>query len=400
MNTYKLFSLVIGLTISSSAPKILAPLMAIKYQSILFINIMISLHFCVVFGAVYFTMLAINWINSAEKIQWNEWKKWKELKEWRHLLPDQLKIIIIAGSTGSISSLLLMYASNPDRTPAVFQSIIPGVAVIPTAVLSFFLLKKQVKYNTYLIVSSILCQIGSVVILAIFVPSSWSITSIIWTIVYLFATILRCVQNIMQEKYLIESISQQVILTSATTSDFQDLITETDDENNVDLKRSSSRLTQPDSKKLNMTKITMIFYCRIVQFIVTLAFSWIDLFAGYSDNIGQNFIDSSKMFAHQYIAFLLFEGFIVSYLATYVFSVYTNEISTNYTIITSALTNPVLTIFFIIFPKLNTGITFPIYASIISVTLGVIGVILWIKGENNVPIDNTYLPINDKSSDE
>lgn len=308
---------IILLSITTCVLRILIPIITVMYQSMLFISINSSVQFCIIFGIAY---LIIN--------------------KFKFSMPSNLKIILFSGICGAVSSFLLVYTSNPSRTPAIFQSIIPGLSVIFSAIMTKIILKKEVQYRKILIFLSLFFQIGGIVILVIFISSEWDLMSIMWTSIYLISIIIRCLQNILQEKYMIMS----------------------------------------DDKGIN-TKSTLMFYERVFQFVVIIMFSWLDFFIGYNDDMVGNFYQSMVMFGTEYQASLLFESFIFSYILLYIFSVYLNQISTNYNMITSTLTNPSVAIFFTIFPNLNPGIKFPLYATIISVSCSIIGVILWIQGE-------------------
>lgn len=348
--------LIAGVGITSCFLRILTPLIAMKFSSMLFVSINLAIHFLIVFGCSFFVYTFMN--SHVNEYSPTAKKKYTKIKyiffrigsAWRvaATIPKNWKYIVYAGTFGALSSLMLVYTSNPKRTPVIFQTIIPGLAIIPSAILTKIFLKKNVQYVKKYIIPSFLLQIISIVLSMIPAQSEWHTIAIISTLTYFIGTVLRCFQNICQEKYIICNME------NTTRSKFE-----------------------------------ILFFGRLTQFVVTLLFSWVDYFVGYDDHIINNIGTSSIQYVTSYSHFLLFEGFIVGYVLLYVFSVYLNAISTNFNMITSTLTNPSVAIFFIIFPNLNNGISLPLYYSIPSILCSVLSVLLWIYGEHHLSKQNT-----------
>src|SRR4029078_7535187 len=82
------------------------------------------------------------------------------------------------------------------------------------------------------------------------------------------------------------------------------------------------------------------------------------------------------------LGFILTQLFIFDCLFLFIISVYLNEISTNYNMILTNLTNQSVALFFTIFSNLNHGVHYPLSITILSMLCNIISVILWVKGES------------------
>lgn len=133
-------------------------------------------------------------------------------------------------------------------------------------------------------------------------------------------------------------------------------------------------------------KIRFAFYSGLFQIIVIGCSFWIDILFGYSNGIegfANSFIQSFFALFEHVTTMLLIQLFVFDCLALFVISIYLNEISTNYNMILTNLTNQSVALFFTIFPSFNTGIQYPIYVTALSMLCNILSVIFWIKCELN-----------------
>lgn len=326
-DSHKLGLLVTGVSVTGATQRIIVTFLASRYPSMIFVILMSGLHFIAFFG------LLLLFITKA---------KYELFKPLR----GHVWTVVIAGVFNGLSGLFSLYASNPVRTPAVVQSVLPALAIVPSVIMTKYILKIQLSYDKSYIIPSLVCLIVSIGISVIPVVSQWYPMSIVWILIYILGTILRSGHNIMQEKYM------------GDTGDYTFL-----------------------------NKVRMIFYIRLTQFAVAVLFSWLDIFLGYSDNMAVAFVKSFDHFGSNSISCLLLEIFTGSYICMFMISVSLNAISTNYNMIATAIVNPSTAIFYTIFPSLNHGLQYPLYIVVPSLVLSILSVILWIKGQNHITTD-------------
>jgi drug/metabolite transporter (DMT)-like permease len=323
--TRRIAFLVFAVSITGATQRIIVTFLAQMFPSMIFVILVSGAHFCIVFGLILLFLAR---------------------KDWKLLRVPEKKTILIAGLCNAFAGIFTLYAANPIRTPAVVQSILPGLAVIPSIIMTKYILKKNVFYEKWYIVPSLIFLFTSVGISIIPIYSHWSPSSILWIAIFTIGTTFRSGHNVMQEKYITDT---------------------------------------RDGSFLNM--IRLVFYIRLVQFVVVVAFSWLDIFFGYSDNIIIAFRDSGDIFVHKLVPTLLLEIFTASYICLFVAAVYLNAISTNYNMISTSIVNPSTAIFYSVFPDLNPGLDYPLYIMIPALVASLLSVALWIKGERKEPYE-------------
>lgn len=309
--------LVVLISIKNAGQGILVPIIAQTYESFNFVLITYSVQFILFFGAIYLY-----------------------LNNWRFRKPNHLKIIIVSGVFMALMALLMLYAANPNRTPIIFQVVLASMPILP----SFFLRKKFIKKFTvydykYIIPSFVLIGV-SIVLCVIPVAADFHARDIIWII--MFATGILCLSsyNVAQEKYLTDTRDSSI--------------------NN---------------------KIGLIFYSKLVELLIIISFSWLELLIGNESNPIHAFEMSAIKYITNLKAFLFLEGFVLAYLVAFFLSVYLNSISSNYNMLTVVISNPLVAIFFTVFREFDTGIKYPLYIIIPAICLNIGSIMLWIKGE-------------------
>jgi hypothetical protein len=317
----KLYSLLFFILLTSSIEHIAMPLISKYFESVYFFVFVMTLQGCV----FYFLML----------VYYNGW----------NIKPKCPKINLITGSTNAIMSLCFVYSSSPTRTPVIIQSIFLGSCVIFSVIFTKYILKKKVTYEQKYTYSSIVLLCISVVIsiVPMFNEDNFNKHTIFWMFGYLMAIICMSFDNIMQEKYMI-------------------------------ITKDSSL-----SNKLNLS-----FYNSLVQFFMLFLLFPFDFAFGYNADPRASFAKGFyELFDNGFLLFIGLEFLVADFLILYLLSVKLNAISTNYNMIITNLTNQSVSLFFTIFPSLNSGVHSPFYVVIICIILNTVSIYLWIKGEKH-----------------
>ena len=326
---------IITIIVSSSCMGMRIPYINTKVDSIFYIPFLTSIEFIAIYGLWYL------YLNKGFSI------------------PQYPKLIIKIGFFSTIMSVTMVYASNPTRTPAVIQSILVATCIIPSVVATKLILNKKVTYKFWYIIPSVLLLIISVSLSIIPITSSWSKMAIIWILIYFSGVVARSVYNVYQEKYMRES-------------------------------------KQLDWK----TKVEVAFYGRLVQFLFLLPCFGLEYWIGYDpkhpwDAFKEDFIESFTK--GKYMGLL--QLYMGAYIIMYIMSIHLNSISTNYNMILVVATNPVVGLFYTLFPQFNPGIQYPIWI-VITTMIGIsISVFLWFMGEKHEKKeDSVMVPLLDKES--
>jgi hypothetical protein len=255
------------------------------------------------------------------------------------LLKQNVKYVMItSGIFMGLSSLFMIYSSNPVRTPIVLQLILNGLNIVPSFLLTKYYLKKKVEYNKTYCCWSIITLLLSIGI-AIIPIDDIGLDYIVWPIIFLLSQIFRVTGYILQEKYF-------MVTTDRSTR----------------------------SKLYNMT------YCRFVQFVATLLFFWLDIVMGYESTFDP-LVEDFKAVKNAGTDFILLELFVFTTIIFCIVSGYLNSISMKYSTIALTLVTPIVGAFFSIFPQLNNGKQYPLYITLPSLALNLLSSILWMKGE-------------------
>lgn len=342
----KITLLMIGIIITGSTEHIIIPLFTTMYPSLYFMVLITTIEGCI----IYAIMLACVHKYNGKPIQ---------IDIYKCECTDQLYILILTGISGALMSICLLYSANPTRTPVVIQSIFLGLAIIPSVIFTYFILKKNNEYNPlYSCISMmfLLSSVGFAVIPIFNKTSEFTLMNILWIGIYMMGIILLSLTNILQEKYI-----------TITSNSFEN-------------------------------KIRLAFYASIFQLVTIICFCWLDLFIGYNNTIADaltSFMESWYIFFTDLPKLLMIQVFLIDLLLLFLFSIYLNTISTNYNMILTNLTNQSVALFFTIFPHLNIGMKYPLYVTMLSLLCNIISVLFWVKGENSIhkeKIDeNTHL---------
>lgn len=318
----------LGIITTNSAQGIIIPILTEYYHSFFFILIITSMQFTVLFGVAYLIIF-----KGSPK------------------LPEKKLVLLSSGLSNGLMAICLIYSASPNRTPIMIQTILAGLPILPSALFRKFLINRIVIYHKWFILSSVAFLLTAIGLSTIPVDQGGDTKMIPWILLYAVGIIFLSLYNVLQEKY----------------------ITETEDYS-------------------LQNKISLIFYSRLIQLIVVIAFSWLEIVIGYNKSPLDVFIESAKKFVHNGIAFGLLEGFVISYILSYIMCVYLNTISTNFTMITPIISNPIVVLFFTIFEEFNDGIVYPLWLIILCILLSLIGALLWLKGETRpIPVSsNTY----------
>jgi hypothetical protein len=311
--------LVTGIIIKNAVQGIIIPIIVQFYDSLNFILLSTSLQFIIIFGVFYLI-----------------------LTKGTFYLPPKKMLVFMTGLFNAFMALTLIYSANPARTPIIIQIILAGLPIIPSCFLRKYLLDKLIIYNKKYVTLSLIFILLSLGFAAIPLTSDWHPDSIVWIGFFTIGIIFQSTYNVLQEKYIFE--------------------------------------TNDDSL---LNKMTLIFYTRVVEFIVLICFFWLEYLLGYTNDPYAAFFDSILQFAMNIKAALLLEGFVLAYIGSYTLGTYLNSISSNYNMLTPLVSNPAVAVFFTVFSGFNNGIKYPLWVILCCMTFSVTGIIFWIIGEKN-----------------
>ncbi|MBA3751167.1 MAG: hypothetical protein H0X03_09825 [Nitrosopumilus sp.] len=220
-----------------------------------------------------------------------------------------------------------------------------GLAIISSIIFSKILLNKTIAYNWPYAIISMLCLMASVAIaiVPLITITNLNGSTIGWIFMFLFGVFAYSLTNVLQEKFIRESQGQ-----------------------------------------LFVNKIYLAFTSSICQFITIIVFSWLDLFIGYSTDgftTFDLFKNSFNTMVTDLWALLVLQIFIVLWFCLFILALFLNEISTNYTMILTNITNQSVALFFIIFPGLNHGLKYPLFITLSSLATSFISVLFWVNAE-------------------
>lgn len=342
----RVLCLMLAIVIFGSASHISLPLVVVAYPSVLFVIIICSVEGLIIYGIFRFVYGGMGFINL--------------LKHDLALFIIHYKTIIATGVSNTFMTMLMMYSANPTRTPVLIQSVFLGLAIISSIFFSKIFLYRKAIYNYPYAILSILYLMGSVAIAIVPLATSPAfkreIFKVEWIFMFMFGVFMYSLTNILQEKFICDVNNNENVISN----------------NNI----------------FN-TKAFIAFYSSIFQFISIILFSWIDIFLGYEiENKTQFelFIQGfTTMFTNANSCILL-QIFVLLWFLLFVLALFLNEISTNYTMILTNITNQSVALFFIIFPQFNNGIKYPLFITLSSLATSLISVLFWIKAE--VIVDN------------
>lgn len=329
--------LVLGVLIFGSIQHITIPLFVNVFESLYFLLLITSLEGCILYTTLYCITLKI--VGGIGQLSWF----------------NGMTLMMI-GIIDALFCVCFIYGANPERTPVIFQSIFLGLAIVPSAIFTRLLLKKEVKYCPYYIMGSMLALVISITVACIPIYQE-GVGEWYWSVMYLIGIILMSLSNVLQEKYMIDT---------------------------------------GDGSFVN--KLRLASYTGIAQLVSVFCLVWVDLFIGYDAGNTYNatgaFVESVEVFFTDIKTNLIIQFFIVVCLVSFVLSIYLNEISTNYNMILTNLTNQSVALFFVFFPELNHGVKNSLFNTLISVICSCASVYFWFKGETQVPKKDEKIELN------
>lgn len=200
----KLIILIFSIILTGSCEHILIPLIAMSFESLYFVLIVTSIQ-----GFLnYFCILIIVYLSckNQNKIRWNS---------------KTILTILLSGFLNALMSIAFLYSANPTRTPIIIQSIFLGLVVFPTVIFRKLLLKKEITYNIYYIIPSIVLLLMSVVIASLPLYNEINLNNAYWIFGYLAGILLLSLDGVMQERYIVitkdESILNKLFLATSVS---------------------------------------------------------------------------------------------------------------------------------------------------------------------------------------
>ena len=254
-------------------------------------------------------------------------------------------MVFFIGFLDGITGICILYTSDSTRTPIVLQSILSGISIFFTIIISKLIIKsKKIKFcNCYVIIS--LALVLSSIILCIipqFAMFEWKWISLLWISIYLMGILCKSIYFSLQEKY--------IEMTKNTIDSYINMLSNT----------SIYRL---------MTEMSLVF----VE--ITPFFGYTKIF---------DFYEHSTNFYACYFTiicewYILFIGilFSIAYISYNVCIIVLNSKSANYSTLVLISVSSFVILFFEVFPSWNKGIRYPLYITIPALVLNIIGLIIW-----------------------
>lgn len=309
---------------------ILTPIIAAQYESIYFVIVMITSQLCIIICIVHIVIYFVTKQNLINNIF------------------DNVKISIISGIFDAATSICTMYASNPNRTPINAQIILSNTSIITSVILTKLVLNKQITHDLKYIVFSLVMLMISIVIT---LTPTWNDIHLLWILLYFFNVIFTCACNIYQEKYITD--------------------------------------TRINTQKSYKGIISFLLVSAIVQVIILAMSFWLEYLIGYSNNPTSAFVNSLNEFFFDKYKALTLELLIGMCIMNYVISFNLNDVSTNYNMISLIVVGPIVAIFFNVFNEFDSYVNYNIFVTVISLACSIFSVVLWIKGEKHVNVDQS-----------
>jgi len=268
----------------------------------------------------------------------------------------------------ALNGLFLVYASPPDRTPEILQAILLNTGFLWSIPASKLLVEEKSRYKFCqpAPLVAVGCVVwGTVISMIPLIISVWNSTApifstsgqFLWTVVFLISVAPAAISNVFQEKILRRREGCE------GKNDFFDII-------------------------------VLNFWGTLIQFFILVALFWLDIIPGFGfsttpghtakENLHQFFTDFNAtahcFFSPMECANTLWLGFIF-FLSFFIQNMVGSALSAesaNYVNIAMTLATPVCTLFWIVFPVLNTSpIPAPLWSTLPALFLLVIGSILW-----------------------
>jgi uncharacterized membrane protein len=276
-------------------------------------------------------------------------------------------LLLISGVCNVFRHICLTYSSSSERTPIIIQMIISSSAIIPTVFFSWLFLNKQFSYKKIYIGFSLLFLCLSLSLSIVPLVSTFKVNNVGYIFLYLFGILFMCLLNVLTEKYLSLMPNQPTTL----IDNFYD-------------------------------KFRVIMYQNLFSLIVILGFFWMEIVLGYTNQPWQTFVNDVNLFFSGNSLTLKIEVIIIAFVSMALCSASLSKISSKYTIITTLINNPIVLLFFLIFPSLNKGVEYPLYIVLICLFSSALSVTLWILGDspskeisndevNNMDVNNVKL---------
>jgi hypothetical protein len=257
----------------------------------------------------------------------------------------QIGLHIVVGFLGALYSIILVYTSNPVRTPIVFQAVFSGLLPVLTIVFSKIIVKRKrnVKFVNRYVVCSILLLACSIILTAVIqaIRSVWDGYSFLWMICYFSGICALSLYNTSQEKYM-----------------------------------------ELNGFSLN-NQFTILFWLSFYKVITLVFLFWIDLIPWFGYSHFDTFLPNSLSFMVCIAGITckatlpVFIAFILAIIGSYVSGVYLNTHSASFNMLAITLISPIVILFFQFVPSLNQGDQFPIYIVIPVIILNMMSILIW-----------------------
>lgn len=325
------------------------------------------------------------------------------------------------GILNALGGLFITYSSQPDRLSPVFQQFLISTIIFFSIFCNKIIIKDQKKYLSFLPILSLFLIISSSIIYSIAlilnntIKESWY-ELLFWIFINLIGQFVMALFSVYQTLYINTKIQNKK---NESAENFQESSEHHFNEHNEsinltreEMENKNKRQTSKMLEKLSQI-IIMLLYSKTIQFLTYIIMYPVDFIPYFGISTRDNFFDHLiAIFECNFtlncdLSIIFYIIFVVGYSSYYFSNAYFNVISAPFSSMFSVLISPIVIIFWLIFPGLDSNSNeLPIYIPVISIILNVCGMIIWRLWENKptdsnkilnrLPFLNKYIKMNDE----
>jgi len=304
---------------------------------------------------------------------------------------ENLKDIAAVGIMDALNAFIMIFASDPARTPPVLQPVLGNTSIIFSILLSkYYVNPKRVYLNIWVSSAIFLVAAGVGVMIAPVIVqcicSLGSLNSVAWLFVYILAIVPGAWYNVMQQRCLDRMTAKREEKASAN---FNEQSSTSSTVGSSDIKYESLPLTisglsidmESYYRQLDMWFVLSVSCA--VQLVFVCACFWVNFIPWFGYGAEARLLESFQCY------FGYFEDcdrtwwlgliFLGHSILAYFVNIVINETSANYNEIVGALIAPLSVTFWYIFPNLVQAPVDPppLWSAIVALVLLTVATVIW-----------------------
>jgi len=308
----------------------------------------------------------------------------RELRKFATYTPpfwENIKYITAVGVLDALNGIIIIYASDPERTPPVLQPVLGNSAIIWSILLSKFHVTRKRKYLNIWVVLSIVLVIAGVgvmvgpVVAEHGVDSITGVSHIGWISVFILGVIPGAWYNVMQQRVL-DHMRHRRLETGVMVN-----VNDNDDMESTIEEQPLMLDLEGYYSQLDIWFVLSIS-C-IIQLFVVLLLIWVNFIPWFGFGTKLHLLESVQCYFGYYddchTTWWVGLVFLSSYILTYFTSIVINETSANYNEFVGSLIAPLSVAFWYLFPEVVEAPVEPppLWAAITALVLLTISTMMW-----------------------